>query len=61
MPGLSIRLPDGRWFDAPSIDGAFTVNGGDLLKRNLLHRFGKQVRIDLATLPAVAGRASAVA
>jgi ureidoglycolate lyase len=29
----------------------FEANGGDLLKRNLLHRFGKQVRIDLATLP----------
>jgi ureidoglycolate lyase len=32
----------------------FEANGGDLLKRNLLHRFGAQVRIDLATLPAAA-------
>ncbi len=39
VPGLSIRLPDGRWFDAPSIDGAFTVNGGDLLKRWTNDRF----------------------
>jgi hypothetical protein len=30
----------------------YEANGGDLLKRNLLHRFGKQLRIDLATLPA---------
>ncbi|MGE0416532.1 MAG: isopenicillin N synthase family dioxygenase [Acetobacteraceae bacterium] len=39
VPGLSIRLPDGRWFDAPSIQGAFTVNGGDLLKRWTNDRF----------------------
>ena len=28
----------------------FEANGGDLLKRNLLHRFGKQVKIDLDSL-----------
>ncbi|MGE0225397.1 MAG: isopenicillin N synthase family dioxygenase [Acetobacteraceae bacterium] len=39
VPGLSIRLPDGAWFDAPSIPGAFTVNGGDLLKRWTNDRF----------------------
>lgn len=37
----------------------YEANGGDLLKRNLLHRFGKQLRIDLATLPAAASPASA--
>jgi isopenicillin N synthase-like dioxygenase len=39
VPGLAIRLPDGTWFDAPSIPGAFTVNGGDLLKRWTNDRF----------------------
>jgi isopenicillin N synthase-like dioxygenase len=39
VPGLQIRLPDGTWFDAPSIPGAFTVNGGDLLKRWTNDRF----------------------
>lgn len=33
VPGLSIRLPDGSWFDAPSVPGAFVVNGGDILRR----------------------------
>jgi ureidoglycolate lyase len=28
----------------------FEADGGDLVKRNLLHRFGTQVQIDLATL-----------
>jgi ureidoglycolate lyase len=32
----------------------FEADGGDLLKRNLQHRFGKQVKIDLETLRAVA-------
>ena len=31
----------------------FEANGGDLLKRNLLHRFGKQVKIDLDSLKIV--------
>ena len=35
VPGLAIRLPDGTWFDAPSI----TVNGGDILKRWTNDRF----------------------
>jgi isopenicillin N synthase-like dioxygenase len=39
VPGLSIRLPDGTWFDAPSIPGAFTVNGGDILRRWTNDRF----------------------
>ena len=39
----------------------FEANGGDLLKRNLLHRFGKQVRIDLATLAAAGAPAAALA
>lgn len=33
VPGLAIRLPDGRWFDAPLVSGAFVVNGGDILRR----------------------------
>ncbi len=39
VPGLSIRLPDGKWFDAPSIEGAFVVNGGDILRRWTNDRF----------------------
>jgi isopenicillin N synthase-like dioxygenase len=39
VPGLSIRLPTGRWVDAPAIDGAFLVNGGDLLRRWTNDRF----------------------
>jgi len=34
------------------------ANGGDLLKRNLLQRFGKQLRIDLTTLPTAVATAS---
>ena len=33
VPGLSIRLPDGTWFDAPPDPEAFVVNGGDILRR----------------------------
>lgn len=39
VAGLSIRLPDGGWFDAPSIPGTFIVNGGDLLHRWTNGRF----------------------
>lgn len=28
---LQVQLPDGRWADAPVVDGAFTINAGDLL------------------------------
>ncbi|MBO0736515.1 MAG: isopenicillin N synthase family oxygenase [Alphaproteobacteria bacterium] len=33
VPGLSILLPNGRWIDAPGVDGTFVVNGGDILHR----------------------------
>ena len=39
----------------------YEADGGDLLKRNLQHRFGKQVRIDLSSLPAAAAAAAGVA
>jgi len=39
VPGLSVRLPDGVWFDAPCVDGAFIVNGGDILHRWTNERF----------------------
>ncbi|MEM7254458.1 MAG: 2OG-Fe(II) oxygenase family protein [Pseudomonadota bacterium] len=39
LPGLAICTPDGQWFDAPSIPGAFTVNSGDMLRRWTNHRF----------------------
>lgn len=39
LPGLSICLPSGDWFEAPSIPGAFTVNSGDMLRRWTNHRF----------------------
>ena len=39
VPGLSIRLPDGTWFDAQSDPDAFVVNGGDILRRWTNDRF----------------------
>lgn len=39
IPGLSIRLPNGRWLDAPALPGSFLVNGGDLLRRWTNERF----------------------
>lgn len=39
VPGLSIRLPDGTWFDAPSDPDSFVVNGGDILRRWTNDRF----------------------
>ncbi len=39
VQGLSILLPDGRWMDAPTVEGAFVVNGGDILHRWTNERF----------------------
>ena len=39
IPGLAIRLPNGRWIDAPSMPGSILVNGGDLLRRWTNDRF----------------------
>jgi isopenicillin N synthase-like dioxygenase len=39
VPGLSVRLPSGRWIEAPPIEGAFLVNGGDMLRRWTNDRF----------------------
>ncbi len=39
VQGLSILLPDGRWMDAPGIEDAFVVNGGDILHRWSNERF----------------------
>jgi isopenicillin N synthase-like dioxygenase len=39
VPGLSIRLPNGRWLDAPPLPGSILVNGGDLLRRWTNERF----------------------
>lgn len=39
VPGLSLRLPDGRWIDAPAPAGAFLVNGGMMLRRWTNDRF----------------------
>jgi isopenicillin N synthase-like dioxygenase len=33
VPGLSIRTQSGTWIDAPSIPGAYVVNGGQMLQR----------------------------
>jgi isopenicillin N synthase-like dioxygenase len=42
---LQVQLPDGEWVDAPVVDGAFTINAGDLLAhwsggrwRSAIHR-----------------------
>jgi isopenicillin N synthase-like dioxygenase len=39
IPGLSLRLPDGSWIDAPAPEGAFLVNGGMMLRRWTNERF----------------------
>jgi isopenicillin N synthase-like dioxygenase len=39
VQGLSILLPDGRWMEAPGIEDAFVVNGGDILHRWTNERF----------------------
>ena len=39
VEGLSIQLPGGTWFDAPGVDDAFVVNGGDILHRWTNERF----------------------
>ena len=39
VPGLSIRLPNGNWIDAPALAGSFLVNGGDMLRRWTNERF----------------------
>jgi isopenicillin N synthase-like dioxygenase len=39
VPGLSIRLPNGKWVDAPALAGSFLVNGGDLMRRWTNDRF----------------------
>jgi isopenicillin N synthase-like dioxygenase len=39
VQGLSILLPGGQWMDAPNVEGAFVVNGGDILHRWTNERF----------------------
>jgi isopenicillin N synthase-like dioxygenase len=39
VQGLSILLPSGKWMDAPYVEGAFVVNGGDILHRWTNERF----------------------
>ncbi len=39
VQGLSILPPNGRWLDAPYVEGAFVVNGGDILHRWTNERF----------------------
>jgi isopenicillin N synthase-like dioxygenase len=39
VPGLSILLPSGNWIEAPGVEGAYVVNGGDILHRWTNERF----------------------
>lgn len=39
IPGLSLRLPDGEWVDAPAPEGALLINGGMILRRWTDQRF----------------------
>ena len=39
VSGLSIRLPTGRWIEAPVVEGSFLVNGGDIMRRWFNDRF----------------------
>ena len=36
---MSILLPSGGWIDAPGVEGAYIVNGGDILHRWTNERF----------------------
>jgi len=39
VKGLEILLPSGQWLRAPTVEGAFVVNGGDMLHRWSNERF----------------------
>jgi len=39
IPGLSLCTRDGRWIEAPALEGHFLVNGGDMLRRWTNERF----------------------
>lgn len=39
VSGLSVRMANGKWVDAPVLEGSFLVNGGDLLRRWTNDRF----------------------
>jgi isopenicillin N synthase-like dioxygenase len=39
VPGLSIKTQSGNWIDAPAIDNAYVVNGGQMLQRWTNDRF----------------------
>jgi len=39
IPGLSLRLPNGDWLEAPAPEGALLINGGMLLRRWTDKRF----------------------
>lgn len=39
VQGLSVRLPNGNWIDAPAMPGSFLINGGDLMRRWTNDRF----------------------
>jgi isopenicillin N synthase-like dioxygenase len=39
IPGLSLRLPDGTWLEAPAPEGALLINGGMMLRRWTDKRF----------------------
>ena len=39
VPGLSIKTQSGKWIDAPAIDNAYVVNGGQMLQRWTNDRF----------------------
>ncbi|MDM0071582.1 2-oxoglutarate and iron-dependent oxygenase domain-containing protein [Variovorax sp. J31P207] len=39
VQGLSVRLPNGVWVNAPAMPGSFLVNGGDLMRRWTNDRF----------------------
>ena len=33
VPGLQVRMPNGKWTDVPNVPGSFAVNAGDTLRR----------------------------
>ena len=39
VPGLAVRLPSGKWFAPPIIDGTFLINLGNMMRRFSNDRF----------------------
>jgi isopenicillin N synthase-like dioxygenase len=58
IPGLEVKLRDGRWIAAPPIPGAYTINVGNMMMwwsngryRSTLHRVRNVSRVERFSVP----------